>query len=41
MQKKKKKSERQLAMLAIGAKSLPSFRKGILVHMTFNLDGEG
>lgn len=38
---KKKKSERQLAMLAIGAKSLPRFRKGILVHMTFNLDAEG
>ena len=28
-------------MLAIGAKSLPRFRKGILVHMTFNLDAEG
>ena len=40
MQKKKKKSERQLGILAIDAKSLLRFRKGILVHMTFNLGVE-
>ena len=37
---KKKKSERQLGILAIDAKSLLRFRKGILVHMTFNLGVE-